>query len=98
MKREGVWPSEEPETDVYVLPVSEDLREEALEIVEELRSEGNVVETGLKDRSVSAQFDYADSINAENVVVVGKRDLEEGKVTVKDMESGEEVRVPLSRI
>ncbi|MDY6768677.1 MAG: histidine--tRNA ligase, partial [Candidatus Nanohaloarchaea archaeon] len=93
MKREGVWPAEEVETDVYVLPVSEDVRGEALAIVEELRSAGNVVETDLMGRSVSAQFDYADAVNAEQVVVVGERDLENGEVTVKDMETGEEENV-----
>ncbi len=93
MKREGVWPDEEVETDVYVLPVSEDIREESLAIVEELRDAGNVVETDLMGRSVSSQFDYADSINAGQVVVVGERDLENDEVTVKDMESGEERQV-----
>lgn len=98
MKREGVWPAEELETDVYVLPVSDAVREEALAIVEELREDGNVVETDLMGRSVSAQFDYADAINAENVVVVGERDLENGEVTVKDMESGDEEQAPRSDI
>lgn len=98
MRREGVWPAEELQTDVYVLPVSEDVRGEALDIVEELRSAGNVVETDLKGRSVSSQFDYADAINAETVVVVGQRDLAEGKVTVKEMDSGEEERIKRSGV
>ncbi|MCJ7479184.1 MAG: histidine--tRNA ligase [Candidatus Nanohaloarchaeota archaeon QJJ-7] len=98
MRREGVWPEEELVTGVYVLPVSGEVRAEALEIVEELRSAGNIVETGLKDRNVSSQFDYADSINAEKVVVVGERDLENDEVTVKDMESGEERKVDRSEI
>ncbi len=93
MEREGVWPEESVETDVYVLAVSDDVREEASAVVRELRDEGLVVETGLKERSVSSQFDYADAVNAETVVVVGKRDLENGEVTVKDMESGEEEQV-----
>lgn len=98
MKREGVWPAEELETDVYVLPVSEDVRGEALKIVAELREEGLTVETDLKERSVGSQFDYADTINAETVVVVGKRDLEDGNVTVKDMQSGEEEPVPRENV
>ncbi|MFW6317598.1 MAG: His/Gly/Thr/Pro-type tRNA ligase C-terminal domain-containing protein, partial [Halorubrum sp.] len=36
---------------------------------------------------------YADSINAETVVVVGERDLANGEYTVKDMESGDETTV-----
>jgi histidyl-tRNA synthetase len=38
---------------------------------------------------------YADGINAETVVIVGERDLENGEVTVKDMASGDQTTVPV---
>ncbi|MFP4115832.1 MAG: histidine--tRNA ligase [Candidatus Aenigmatarchaeota archaeon] len=90
MRREGVWPEEKLTTDVYVLPVSGDVKDKALELVSKLRERGLVVETDLKDRNVSAQLDYANSIGAEKVVIVGERDLKEGKVTLKEMSSGDE--------
>jgi histidyl-tRNA synthetase len=93
MRREGVWPAEELATDVYVLPVSDDVRNEALTIVNELRADGCIVETDVKERNVGGQFDYADTVNAEQVVVVGKRDLADGNVTVKDMASGSDEQV-----
>ncbi len=46
-------------------------------------------------RSFGGQLDYADSIGATTTVIVGERDLEQGDVTVKDMESGEQVQVPV---
>ncbi len=95
MRREDVWPKEKLKTDVYVLPVSKSVGEEATEIVRELRGEGLVVETDLKDRNVSAQLNYANYIGAEKVIIVGERDLDEGKVTVKEMESGEEELVKI---
>jgi len=98
MRREGVWPEEKLKTDVYVLPVSKSVRTEATEIVNDLRDEDLVVETDLKDRNVSAQLNYANSIGAEKVIIVGERDLEEGKVTVKDMESGEEKLISLEEV
>ncbi len=97
MKREGVWPAEQVATDYYVLPVSDGVRDTALEIVAALRDEGHVVEVDLTGRNVGNQFDYADSINADRVVVVGERDLEQGEVTVKDMATGEEEAVPLDQ-
>lgn len=98
MRREGVWPEESVETDLYVLPVSDAVRDEALDIAQALRAEGLVVETDVKGRSVGDQFGYADSVNADHVVVVGARDLEEGVVTVQDMESGDEERVDRDRV
>jgi len=38
---------------------------------------------------------YADSINAETVVIVGEQDLENDEVTVKDMESGDQTAAPV---
>ncbi len=98
MRREDVWPKEKLMTDVYVLPVSKSVVEEATEIVRELRGEGLVVETDLKDRNVSAQLNYANYIGAEKVIIVGERDLDEGKVTVKEMESGEEELVKIEDV
>lgn len=97
MRREGVWPGEAVETDVYVLIIPSegevDPQREGLEIATALREHGLVVETDVQGRSVGDQFGYADRVNAETVVVVGVRDLEQGVVTVQDMESGEEEQV-----
>ncbi|MFB6107206.1 MAG: histidine--tRNA ligase [Halobacteriaceae archaeon] len=94
----GEWPAEAVSTDVYVLSVSGDVRETALEFAMGLREEGLVVETDLADRSVGSQFGYADTINAAHVVVVGSNDLANDEVTVRDMDSGEEDLVPVDRL
>lgn len=90
LEKTGAWPTEELRTDVYVLTISESVRETAIEFALELRNHGLVVESDLTDRSVGGQFSYADEINAEYVIVVGERDLEEGAVTLQNMETGDE--------
>ncbi|MEF8821735.1 MAG: histidine--tRNA ligase [Halovenus sp.] len=89
-QRAGVWPEEELTTDYYVLQVG-DTREVAADIARELRERGHIVESDVAGRSFGAQLDYADSINAETVVIVGEQDLEDDNVTLKDMESGDQV-------
>ena len=95
-QRAGVWPDEALSTDYYVLSVG-DTRSEAAALASDLRAFGDdaVVEQDVSDRSFGAQLGYADSINAETVVVVGERDLENGEYTVKDMASGDETTVPV---
>ncbi|WIV66935.1 histidine--tRNA ligase [Natrialbaceae archaeon AArc-T1-2] len=94
-QRAGVWPAEEITTDYYVLQVG-DTRETAARIARDLRERGHVVETDVAGRSFGAQLDYADSINAETTVIVGERDLENDEVTVKDMDTGDQVQVSVS--
>jgi len=98
LKKEGEWPSEALSTDVYVAAVSDDVREAALGFASELREAGLVVETGLAGRGLGGQFGYADSINAETVLIVGQRDLENDEVTVRDMASGDEEQVPVEDV
>ena len=93
-QRAGVWPDEAVTTDYYVLQVG-DTRATAARIARALRERGHVVESDVSGRSFGAQLDYADSINAETVVIVGERDLEEGQVTLKAMDSGDQVQVPV---
>lgn len=93
LKKEERWPLKQVETDVYVLNVSESVRDTGLEIARELRSNGLTVETDLTGRGFGSQLDYADGMNAKRVLIVGERDLENDEVTVKDMASGKEEQV-----
>ena len=47
-------------------------------------------EVDLSRKKFKKILSYANKLNVKNVVLVGERDLEEGNVTVKDMESGEQ--------
>lgn len=98
LKESGHWPPEEVRTDVYVLPVSDAVRSTARNFALELRERDLVVETDLAGRGVGNQFSYADSINAEYVVVVGERDLEDDVVTVRDMATGDEELVDVDEV
>ena len=95
-QRAGVWPDEALSTDYYVLSVG-DTRAVAAAVARDLRALGDdvVVETDVSDRSFGAQLGYADSINAETVVIVGERDLENDEYTIKDMKTGDETTVPV---
>ena len=93
LKKEERYPLKNVETDVYVLSVSESVRDVALNYATKLREKELSVETDLARRGFGSQLGYADDINAEKVLIVGERDLENNEVTLKDMESGEEENV-----
>jgi histidyl-tRNA synthetase len=94
LQRAGVFPEEAVSTDYYVLQVG-DTRPTAARIARDLRARGHVVETDLAGRGFGAQLSYADSINAETVVVVGEQDLANDEVTVKEMASGDQTTAPV---
>ncbi|WEL23415.1 histidine--tRNA ligase [Candidatus Nanohalovita haloferacivicina] len=90
LKKEDRYPLKDVETDVYVLTVSESVRDVALDYATKLRKKGLSVETDLAGRGFGSQLGYADDMNAKRVLIVGERDLENDEVTMKHMDSGEE--------
>lgn len=68
-------------------------REKAFLLANELRSAGVSCETDLMDRSVKAQFKYADKIGARFVAVIGESELAEGAAEVKDMKNSTSERI-----
>lgn len=63
---------------------------EALPIVRRLREAGVRTEIDLQGRSISKNLDYANAMEIPFVLIIGKQELAEGKVKVKEMKTGEE--------
>jgi len=96
MKREGVWPEERMEVDAFVAVVP-GFRKEAISIAMRLRNAGLRVDIDLTGRALGKQLKYANRINARYAIIVGE-EVREGKVVVKNMESGEQVEIEVENI
>jgi len=84
--------------DVFVAPLSGEMREQAFKIAQELRRNGISTDVDLTRRKLKKILSYSDSLGAKYVILVGARDIESGKVTVKNMESGEQELIDLNSI
>lgn len=82
--------------DVFVAPLSGNMRREAFKIAQDLRRNGISTDVDLARRKPKKVLSYADSLGAEYVVLVGARDIEKRKVTLKDMESGDQEIIALN--
>lgn len=87
-----------PTRDVYIGPMGESSQLKTYEIVSRLRENNISTETDLLGRSVKAQMKYANKIGAKYSIIIGDNELEENKVTVKNMENGEQTEVSLDNI
>jgi len=96
MRREGVWPEEKIDVD-YFIAIIPGFRQKAIEVAMLLRKKGYRVDLELRNRGIGKQMKYANKINAKYTVIVGE-ETREGKVVVKDMESGEQEVIPLEKL
>jgi histidyl-tRNA synthetase len=82
--------------DAYVVPVSEDVRLDALKIASMLRNSGIRTDTDIMGRKMAKAMKHASSVKARYAVIVGKNELEEDSVTVRDMGTGEQKTVKIN--
>ena len=73
---------------VYLAGMDAECRQKAFEIACKLRANGVFAEIDHMERSVKAQFKYADKLGAKFVAVIGGNELAEGKANVKNMSDG----------
>ncbi|WP_297519922.1 histidine--tRNA ligase [Thermococcus sp.] len=78
--------------EVYVIPIGKDgeVRRAVVEVVSALREAGVRGDIELTGRKVRKALDYADRLGVPYVVLIGKRDLAKGKITVRNMQTGEQ--------
>ncbi|HEX6279468.1 MAG TPA: histidine--tRNA ligase [Pyrinomonadaceae bacterium] len=96
MDERGMFPPEIADStpaDVMVTVWSEDTIAESLKLASELRQSGLRVTVYPEPDKLGKQIKYADSIRVPYVCVLGESEIAEGKVTIKNMKTGEQETV-----
>ena len=75
-------------TKVYIAPIG--TLNDSLKIAEELRNENVNVDIDLTGKGPSKNLQYANALGIPYVLFIGKEELKQGKVKLKDMNSGKE--------
>ena len=78
--------------------MNELMKVEALRIAEKLRDAGLRVEFEVMGRKMSKALEDADKRHVDYAVIVGERELKEGKVVVKDLHKREQKTVDLEKL
>jgi len=75
-----------------------DTLKESLEIAEKLRSAGLRVVSDVMGRNVRRQLSHASDIGADYAIIVGKKEINEGAVGVKDLHTGIQKSVAINEL
>ena len=87
-----------PEPDAFIVALGEEARRPAHLLARDLRHGGVSTLVDYDARSLRAQMKRADRTGARRVVILGGDELARDEVTIKDMRSGEQVRVARSEV
>lgn len=90
----GEPPSTALEPVVYVVSFEDHARPESFRLVQALRRAGIAAEMDFEQRSAKAQMRMADGMNARLCFLMGERELQNDRVLIKEMKSGDQWNVP----
>ena len=57
-----------------------------------------MVEIDLMGKKIGKQLKYANQISAKKAIIIGEKEVKEGKAKIKDMDSGEEKEVSFEEL
>ncbi|HSW79938.1 MAG TPA: histidine--tRNA ligase [Candidatus Saccharimonadales bacterium] len=90
-------PELQPEVDVYAIFVG-NVWDQAQKVVELMRSEGLNVACDLTDRKLDKQIKTADKKGIHYVVIIGQKEIDDGRFVLKHLGTGAEERHSAARI
>ena len=79
--------------DCYIIPLSENEKDCAIHLVNELRLNGFIVDTDYNDRNLKNNFKNADKLNSKFVIIIGEEEKETNLLTIKDNETKIEYKI-----
>lgn len=86
----------EKRMDLYIANIGEKANIFATKLIFELRKKGVFVEKDICEKSLKAQFKYADKMKSKFVLTLGDDEIEKNQAKIKNMETGEEQEIKLN--
>ena len=85
-------------TDIYIVTLGESAKLKSFSILKDLRDNHISADKDHLDRSLKAQFKYANKVDAKYTIVLGDEELEKDEASLKNMETGEQRSVKISNL
>ena len=92
MKENNLWKESKSERDFIIIAVSKNEFNYAYKIAEELRNKGFKVEFSYK-KGIAKNLDYANKLGTKFAIIIGENEVKDNLITLKNLETGEEVKV-----
>lgn len=98
LEQEGIELVDEEPLDLFVVTMGDEADRYAVRLLNDLRKQGISVDKDYLNRKIKAQMKQADRLNARYTVVIGDQELEQQRIAIKDMQSGESEEIALNQI
>ncbi|MCD8916710.1 histidine--tRNA ligase [Staphylococcus gallinarum] len=98
LEEEGIELDVDKDFDLFIVTMGEQADRYAVKLLNDLRKQGVRADKDYLSRKIKGQMKQADRLNANYTIVVGDQELENDKINVKNMQTGESEEITLSEI
>ncbi|DAC61732.1 MAG TPA: histidine--tRNA ligase, partial [Candidatus Thalassarchaeaceae archaeon] len=98
LAEKGLVPELTSGNDDVVISLSPELRNAAMHVASSLRATGRSVDLVLENKRLKWAFKHAERSGAQRLVMVMPDEWKDGKVRIKDLETGEETNVDVESL
>lgn len=98
LEEEGIELDVDKDFDLFIVTMGEQADRYAVKLLNDLRKQGVRADKDYLSRKIKGQMKQADRLNANYTIVVGDQELENDKINVKNMQTGESEEIILSEI
>ncbi len=96
MKERKMIKTKKSKLDVFVATTNKEVLKKTLEIIQKLRESGIKTDFDLRERNLTRQLEYANSLGVPFVLIIGEKELKSKKFKVRDMAKKVEREMELS--
>lgn len=98
LEGQNLIPNCPQKSSVYIVALGEKAEIEGLKIQGELREKGVMTYMDLQEKSLKGQMKQAGKVQSIYAVIIGENEIEQGKATVKHMQTGEQSEISFSKV
>ncbi len=88
LKAQQIEPKDDRRPDIFLAQLGDAARRKAFVLFEELRSSGIPVTANFSKGSLKGQLEIANRLGAKYTVILGQKEVIDGTILIRDMESG----------
>lgn len=97
-RAEGLQPGAGRRVEVFIVPLGEAARDAASKLAGRFRADGVPVDMAYGSRGLKGAMKAADRSGARWAIIVGEKELADGRVQIKDMVDGEQRSIPVEDV
>ena len=98
LEGQNLIPNCPQKSSVYIVALGEKAEIEGLKIQGELRKKGVMTYMDLQEKSLKGQMKQAGKVQSIYAVIIGENEIEQGKATVKHMQTGEQNEISFFQV